>query len=75
LEIDPGGIVVIFAKKQQKIWKKIFFKRSNLKKRKKTGGGSKTGNKFCIKNWVFQVYALNKILSCAKLCARFTRVN
>jgi hypothetical protein len=25
LDIDPGGIVAIFAKKQEKIWKKKLF--------------------------------------------------
>ena len=52
MDIDPSGIVVIFDKKQEKIW-----------------GGSKIRNKLCIKNEVFHVYALNKILSCTK----FTR--
>jgi hypothetical protein len=66
LDIDPGGIVVILAKKQEKIWKKIFPKE---KKGKKPRGGSKIRNKLCIKNEVFHVYTLNKILSCTK-CTR-----
>ena len=38
MDIDLGGIVVIFAKKQEKIWKKIISKRNNFeKKEKKTG--------------------------------------
>jgi len=27
LDIDPGGIVVIFAKKQEKIWRKNYFQK------------------------------------------------
>jgi hypothetical protein len=57
LDIDPGGIVAIFAKKQEK---KLFPKEIIKKKRKKPGGGSKIRNKSCIKNEVFHVYALNK---------------
>ena len=57
-------MVVIFAKKQEKIsLKKIFSKRSNLKKRKNPGDGSYIRNKLCIKNSVFHVYALNKGLA------------
>jgi hypothetical protein len=44
LDINPGGIVVIFAKKQEKIWKQIISKIDSLKKRKKYGGGSKIRN-------------------------------
>jgi len=36
LDKDPGGIAVIFAKKQEKVWKKIISKRNNLKKKEKT---------------------------------------
>jgi len=47
--MDPGGMVVIFAKKQEKIsLKKIISKRSNLKKRKNPGDGSYKRNKLCI---------------------------
>ena len=35
MDIDPGGIVVIFAKKQEKNCKKIISKRNNLKKKEK----------------------------------------
>ena len=49
MDIDSGGTVVIFAKKQEKM--------------------SEIRNKLFIKNEVFHVYALNKILSCTK----FTR--
>jgi len=38
LDIDPGGMVVIFAKKLEKIRKKIITKRNNMKKGKKTWG-------------------------------------
>ena len=51
-----------YRKKEKKIISKI----NNLKKRKKPGGGSKIRNKLCIKNEVFHVYALNKILSWTK---------
>jgi len=38
LDIDPGGMVVIFAKKQEKVCeKKIISKRNNLKKGKTRG--------------------------------------
>jgi len=35
MKIDPRGMVVIFAKKQETIGKKTSLKRNNLKKRKK----------------------------------------
>ena len=38
LDINPGGIVVIFAKKQEKIWKQIISKINNLKKKEKIWG-------------------------------------
>jgi hypothetical protein len=44
LDIDPGGMVVIFAKKLEKIRKKIITKRNNMKKGKKLGGWSKIQN-------------------------------
>jgi hypothetical protein len=62
LDIDPGGIVVIFAKKQEK-------KLSPKKIIKKKEKNLMAGQKYEIKNEVFHVYALNKILSCTK----FTR--
>ena len=46
LDIDTGGIVVIFAKKQEKIWKKIF--RNEIR------------FFISIENEVFHVYALNR---------------
>jgi hypothetical protein len=39
LDIDPGGMVIIFGKKQEKIWKQIVSKRNNLKRGKKPGVG------------------------------------
>jgi len=67
LDKDPGGIVVIFAKKQEKIWKNNYFQNKEFKKKgKKLGGGSKIRNKLSIKNEVFHLCALNKIPSCTK---------
>ncbi len=48
LDINPGGIVVIFFKKAGKNLE-IISKINNLKKRKKPRGGSKY-DKLCIKN-------------------------
>jgi len=60
LDIDPGGIVVIFAKNLEK---KLLTKEIILKKGKNINGvGSKIRNKLCIKNEVFHVCALNKTL-------------
>ena len=61
LDKDPGGIVVIFAKKLGKnLEKKLFPKEIIPKKGKKTWSGWKLRNKLCIKNEVFHVYVLNK---------------
>jgi hypothetical protein len=38
LDIEPGGVVVIFAKKQEKIWKKIISERNNFEKKEKSLG-------------------------------------
>ena len=38
LDIDPGGIVVIFAKKQEKNWKRKLFSKEIIKKKEKTWG-------------------------------------
>jgi hypothetical protein len=35
LDIDPGGIVVIFAKKREKIWTKKLFPKEIIKKKGK----------------------------------------
>jgi len=35
LDIDPGGLVVIFAKMQEKIWKKKLFPKEIIKKKSK----------------------------------------
>ena len=45
MDIDLGGIVVIFAKKQEK----KLFPEEMIKKRKKPGVGSKIRSKLCIK--------------------------
>ncbi len=57
-----------FCEKAGKNLEKKISKRNNLLKKGKPGGGSKIRNKLCIKNEVFHLYALNKILSCTSVC-------
>ncbi len=41
LDIDPGGVLVIFAKEQEKIWKIISFGNNFEEKEKNLGLGQK----------------------------------
>jgi hypothetical protein len=45
LDIDPGGMVVIFFSKSSKKYGKKISKRNNLKKGKKLGVGQKYNNR------------------------------
>jgi hypothetical protein len=41
LDLDPGGMVVIFVKKREKICKKKLFPKERIKKGKNLGVGQK----------------------------------
>ena len=55
-------MVVIFAKKQEKIWKKNYFQKKKFKKKGKNLGWVKNTKQITHKNEVFHVCSLNKNL-------------